>query len=508
MSQEKSECLYYDCKRKPLGRSKEGYCIFHTKAEEKDEREFNEALESYISEIRAKDLDYNFNGFVFVGDINFEGDFKVRVFKNTNFVGAEFGGRVYFWAAEFRKGALFMGTIFRGDAYFVGAKFQKYAFFEEARFLGKADFEEARFLGKADFAEAEFRKGAVFMGAEFEGYACFEGAEFRGGANFQGVELRARASISPRFTKGEVLFIHASLENIYLTPLNFDKGARIDFSGARLRNTEIRRKDIECHIMQEREEHFSEAKEIYLLLKNNFHSLGRYDDESWAFRKEKEMERRSFWHFRKEYKERELGEKWSNKGVKFCFYAALLDFEYPAKYLQDHWFPSSRKKTKRLLSHMVNFLQDPIASVKGEFKNFASFVVKNKQNKIGNFSRKELSRVLWFYMKYPMKCFWSTFLKYLYEWGECPWLIFFWCAVTIFIFSVLYLRWDIIAKDGTLARSYLDKLYFSGVTFTTLGYGDYSPVGGARFLAFLESFLGVLLIALFIFSFARRTAGR
>jgi len=71
------------------------------------------------------------------------------------------------------------------------------------------------------------------------------------------------------------------------------------------------------------------------------------------------------------------------------------------------------------------------------------------------------------------------------------------------------LSWgDIVARDGFFVESYLGRLYFSGVTFTALGYGDYSPEGGARFWAFLESFLGIFFIALFVFSFARRTAGR
>lgn len=62
MSQEKSECAYYDCQRTPLKRSKDGYCIFHAEAEEKQVKEFKEALEDYINEIETKDLDYNFLG--------------------------------------------------------------------------------------------------------------------------------------------------------------------------------------------------------------------------------------------------------------------------------------------------------------------------------------------------------------------------------------------------------------------------------------------------------------
>jgi hypothetical protein len=46
-------------------------------------------------------------------------------------------------------------------------------------------------------------------------------------------------------------------------------------------------------------------------------------------------------------------------------------------------------------------------------------------------------------------------------------------------------------------------LYFSIVTFTTLGYGDYHAVGAARFVAGLESFIGAAMIALFTVVVAR-----
>jgi len=127
---------------------------------------------------------------------------------------------------------------------------------------------------------------------------------------------------------------------------------------------------------------------------------------------------------------------------------------------------------------------------------------------MGKITPKDLFKVFWFYIKYPVKYAWSTFLKWLYGWGEKPWLIFIWCGVTILIFSVLYCVIGDIAMKEDIVKSYPEKLYFSGITFTTLGFGGYSPMGGAKVLAFIESFLGIFSIALFVYSFARRTAGR
>ncbi len=52
--------------------------------------------------------------------------------------------------------------------------------------------------------------------------------------------------------------------------------------------------------------------------------------------------------------------------------------------------------------------------------------------------------------------------------------------------------------------SFLECLYFSVVTFTTLGYGDLVPVGAARPIAALEAFTGNFTIALFVVVFVKK----
>ncbi len=50
----------------------------------------------------------------------------------------------------------------------------------------------------------------------------------------------------------------------------------------------------------------------------------------------------------------------------------------------------------------------------------------------------------------------------------------------------------------------MNSIYFSVVTFTTLGYGDISPLGFARFIAAFEAFMGSFTMALFVVVFVKK----
>lgn len=57
------------------------------------------------------------------------------------------------------------------------------------------------------------------------------------------------------------------------------------------------------------------------------------------------------------------------------------------------------------------------------------------------------------------------------------------------------------------AATLLQGIYFSVITFTTIGYGDLYPIGaGSKLLVGFESLSGAILIALFVFVLGRRVA--
>jgi hypothetical protein len=49
-----------------------------------------------------------------------------------------------------------------------------------------------------------------------------------------------------------------------------------------------------------------------------------------------------------------------------------------------------------------------------------------------------------------------------------------------------------------------EALYFSLITFTTIGYGDLVPIGMARFIAAAEGLLGITLVSAFVVALVKR----
>jgi hypothetical protein len=52
----------------------------------------------------------------------------------------------------------------------------------------------------------------------------------------------------------------------------------------------------------------------------------------------------------------------------------------------------------------------------------------------------------------------------------------------------------------------LDSLYYSAVSFTALGYGQWAPepTGWVKGLGAFEAFIGVFMMALFLITFVRK----
>ena len=76
----------------------------------------------------------------------------------------------------------------------------------------------------------------------------------------------------------------------------------------------------------------------------------------------------------------------------------------------------------------------------------------------------------------------------------------------IFFFAIIYYWFP---KENLVnAKSFLDYLYFSAVTYTTTGYGDITPGGWLKVIAIVEAFFGVVMVIFTGFVFQRWVTGQ
>ncbi len=133
----------------------------------------------------------------------------------------------------------------------------------------------------------------------------------------------------------------------------------------------------------------------------------------------------------------------------------------------------------------------------------------------GDFIQKELTMRRMQLPKYSRKRLVSKMVDIFCGYGEAPLriiglsiAIIIFCA-GIYTFTGLNYQGEILSYNHQLTTSenfslFLSCLYYSVVTFTTLGYGDFTPVGLSRAVAAMEAFTGSFTIALFVVVFVKK----
>jgi hypothetical protein len=133
----------------------------------------------------------------------------------------------------------------------------------------------------------------------------------------------------------------------------------------------------------------------------------------------------------------------------------------------------------------------------------------------GRFIRKELTMRRFQMRKYSAKRLGSKIVDLFCGYGEAPIRIVAISICMIIMCAFLYTLTGLsyqgeIQKFNPSApitenlQLFFSCLYYSVVTFTTLGYGDFTPVGISRAIAALQAFTGSFTIALFVVVFVKK----
>ncbi|UCC22506.1 MAG: potassium channel family protein, partial [Planctomycetota bacterium] len=102
-----------------------------------------------------------------------------------------------------------------------------------------------------------------------------------------------------------------------------------------------------------------------------------------------------------------------------------------------------------------------------------------------------------------------VFGRMLFGYGERPVRVLVASVLVILFCASFYAQpGALVFRDGPTQQtfSFPQGLYFSTITFTTLGYGDFypAPLGPVRYLAMAEAICGAFLMALFVVCLAKR----
>jgi uncharacterized protein YjbI with pentapeptide repeats len=449
----------------------------------------------------------DFGGATFQQDADFGGatfqqnaDFRDVKFQNAYFNEAIFRDNAIFSRAEFEKDIIFSGTEFQYHVDFERTIFKKDVIFDRVVFQDNAYFDRDTFQS-ASFSEVTFQKDAVFNKATFQN-AYFDEATFR------------NAYFGLTTFQKDAVFNKATFQNAYFDEASFQDNAEF--------NEATFQKDAVFNKATFQNAYFDEA----IFLDNVGFDGTKFKNASFKRTKFKNasFKRTKFKNasFREAVIERNLKlthspgiNRLNFQNTQFLFRGNITADLSRAKFheadLENVAFTNC-KWPKRLYEE--EHMKEEHLSFK-ELKIIYRDLKQNMQRN-GNYSRAGI----FFYREMEMKRkgtkkkrdrLWLELYRLLAGYGERPLHTIAVSGLVVLIFALLYVGLGCIQcdldpmKNPSLSQEIIDAIYFSFVTFTTLGLGDVQPSTNlGKALICGEAVIGAFLIALFVVVFVRK----
>jgi len=484
------------------------YCIFHDPSPRKETKLFQQRFE--------EKNDYDYKGYYFPEEwifnseksyrnADFRGatfqdvDFENAIFQNANFGGATFQENANFHRVTFQKDAHFQGVTFQRDVDFWAATFHERADFERATFqeyvdlwgslfqknacfneatFRYADFREAIFEEDADFNDAIFQEYGDFWGTTFHGEASFNGASFQKDANFDGATFKDHVQFE------DTMFQNASFVSTFFQDQFFSKAS---FKEVNFREAVFQKK----------------ARFGRVAFQNAYFSGTTFREgaflEGVVVEKNLEFAPCQIGELNLQYAQFLFGGNITANLAEAKFYrahlenASFIDCTWPERIYEETHMLSENLSFKELETIYRNLKQN--MQRQGNYTKAGKFYYREMEMKRKGTENKG-------------KRIWFELYNLLAGYGEKPERTAISALVTILAFAFVYwsigcLRYpdNIHTALGKAASS----IYFSFVTFTTLGLGDIHPSNNlGRSLVCCEAVIGAFLIALFVVVFARK----